>query len=452
MEIVEGFEKGRARLERRPGFDMQPFRPAPVGLAAVQERVEALFGEGVSALDAVRRILADVRQKGDAAAREYTQRIDGAELEALEVPKERWSAALDGLPTELAEALKTAAERVRAFHQASMPQAWHDQEQGYGETIVPLDRVGLYVPGGTAGYPSTVLMDAIPAKVAGVAEVVVCTPRPDATTLAAAYIAGVDRLFQIGGAQAIAAMAYGTESVPRVDKICGPGNVFVALAKREVYGDVEIDGLYGPTETVLVADDSADPALCAADLLAQAEHDVMASPILVTTSRKLAEKVSAEVERQMASLERWEIAAAAMGGQGLAVVVETPEQAIELSNAYAPEHVCLLLRDPWIYVPLARNAGGIFVGEHSPEVMGDYIAGPSHTMPTGGTARHGSYLGVHHFLKRVPVVDLSAKQLRELGPKAAALAEAEGLTAHAKAVELRRKGRGATTEARDDQG
>ena len=434
MRIVRGYEKGRALLERRPSFEVK----AP---PAVQERVREVFGEPLSALEAVRRILADVRQRGDAAVREYTRRIDGVELDSLEVPQERWSAALAGLSSTLADALKTAAERIRAFHQTAMPKEWRDRQQGYGETLVPLERVGLYVPGGTASYPSTVLMDTIPARVAGVTETVLCTPRPDDITLAAAQIAGVDRLFQIGGAQAIAAMAFGTESVPWVDKVCGPGNLFVALAKREVYGHVEIDGLYGPTETVVVADDSADPVLCAADLLAQAEHDTMASPILLTTSASLAEQVAAEVKRQLKGMDRRDIAQAAVTGQGAAVVVDTLEEALALANAYAPEHLCLLVRDPWRYVPLVRHAGGIFVGEHSPEVMGDYVAGPSHTMPTGGTARYGSYLGVHHFLRHVPIVELGAESLLQLGPKAAALAQAEGLTGHARAVELRLEGR-----------
>ena len=435
MRIVYGVEQGRALLKRMPGSEA-------VVPAAVQERIRQVFGEPLSALDAVRRILADVQQRGDAAVRDYTCRIDGVELDALEVPKERWNAALAELPTPVAGALRTAAERIRRFHEAAMPHDWHDSDQGLGERTVPLERVGLYVPGGTASYPSTVLMDAIPARVAGVGEIVLCTPWPNEATLAAAAIAGVDRLFQVGGAQAIGAMAFGTESVPRVDKVCGPGNIFVALAKREVYGHVEIDGLYGPTETVVVADETADPVLCAADLLAQAEHDVMASPILLTTSGALAEQVSVEVERQLERLERQAIARAAVEGQGVAVVVDAPEEALELANAYAPEHLCLLLRDPWAYVPLVRHAGGIFLGEHSPEVIGDYVAGPSHTMPTGGTARHGSYLGVHHFLKRIPVVDLTPELFRKLGQAAAILGRTEGLTAHARAVELRLEGQG----------
>ena len=439
MRIVHGFEQGKALLERQPGYD------APVP-ASVQQRIREVFGASLSPLEAVRHVLADVRQRGDTAVREYARRIDEAELDELEVPRERWAAALAGLPTELSDALQTAAERIRQFHQATMPQGWRDAQKGLGEVVVPLERVGMYVPGGTASYPSTVLMDVIPARVAGVQEVVLCTPWPAEVTLAAAHIAGADRVFQIGGAQAIGAMAFGTESVPRVDKVCGPGNIFVALAKREVYGHVDIDGLYGPTETVVVADDSADPVVCAADLLAQAEHDVMASPILLTTSDALAKQVAAEVKRQVEGLERRSIAQAAVEGQGVAVVVESVEEALALSNAYAPEHLCLLVRSPWDWVPMVRNAGGIFLGAHSPEVIGDYVAGPSHTMPTGGTARYGSYLGVHHFLKYVPLVDLSAETFRQVGPAAATLGRAEGLTGHAHAVELRLEGQRAQKE------
>ena len=431
MRIIQGYEKGRAFLERRPGFEEPSLPPA-----AAQRTAEA-FGEPLSATEAVRRILADVRAHGDDAVRDYARRIDGVTLDALEVPKERWAAAKAELSSDVLDALMTAADRVRAFHAASMPKAWHDENAGYGEQVTPIDRGGLYVPGGTAQYPSTVLMTAIPAKVAGVREVVVCTPSPGPAVLAAALAAGVDRLFDVGGAQAIGAMAFGTESVPRVDKVCGPGNIFVAIAKREVYAHVEVDGLYGPTETVVIADDSADPALCAADLLAQAEHDAMASPILITTSLQTAERVVAEAAFQVAALDRRDIASAAMDAQGAAVVVERLEQAIELANAYAPEHLCLLVRDPRACLPLVKNAGAVFLGEHSPEVAGDYVAGPSHTMPTGGSARFASYLGVHHFLRRMPVVDLDAPTLRKLGPAAAALARVEGLTAHARAIELR---------------
>ena len=435
MRIINGIEQGRVSLTRRPGYDTSVPQ-------AVQERTAQIFGETLSAEDAVRRILGDVRQKGDSAVRDYARRIDGVELAELEVPKEAWAAAFKEIPQHIADALNVAAERIRSFSRASMPSGWRDAETGLGEKLVPLERVGLYVPGGTAAYPSTVLMDAIPAREAGVSEIVLCTPAPEPVTLAAAHIAGVDRLFQIGGAQAIGAMAYGTESVPRVDKICGPGNIFVAIAKWEVYGQVDIDGLYGPTETVVVADDTADPVLCAADLLAQAEHDVMASPVLLTTSQTLAQKVNTEVEAQLAQMDRREIASQAVEMQGMIVVIDTLDEAIELANAYAPEHVSLLVRDPESLVGKIRHAGGIFLGEYSPEVIGDYVAGPSHTMPTGGTARFGSYLGVHQFLRRVPVVALSAETFRKAGPAAEALGRAEGLTGHAKAVDLRLEGQG----------
>ena len=434
MRIVTDIDEARALLTRRPAY------AEPVLPPAVAKRTEAIFGEKLSATEAVRRILADIREGGDVAVRDYARRIDGAELADLEVPRTHWKAALDQLPTDLVGALHTAAARIRAYHESSMPRSWQDDAAGYGERIVPIERVGLYVPGGTAEYPSTVLMSAVPAKVAGVPEVVLCTPAPSAATLAAAHVAGVDRLFAVGGAQAIAAMAYGTESIPKVDKVCGPGNVFVSIAKREVYGDVDIDGLYGPTETVVIADETADPAIVAADLLAQAEHDELASPILIATDAALAERVSAEVERQLAGLERRQIASAAIEGHGMAVVVDSVEQAIDLANAYAPEHLCLLVRDPESYVDSVSKAGGLFLGEHSPEVLGDYVAGPSHVMPTGGTARFASSLGVHTFLRRMPVVGLSEATLRETGPAAATLARTEGLTAHARAVEMRLEG------------
>ncbi|MEX2431217.1 MAG: histidinol dehydrogenase [Dehalococcoidia bacterium] len=434
MRIVHGMEQGRALLARRPGYDEPKLTPAAV------ERTAAIFGEPLSATEAVRRIIADVRARGDAALRDYARRIDKTDLAEIEVTKERWAAALASLPPDLADALRTAADRIRAYAEACIPADWHDDSAGYGERIVPIERVGLYVPGGTAEYPSTVLMSAIPAKTAGVPEVVLCTPWPSAATLAAAHIAGVDRVFAVGGAQAIAGMAFGTETVPKVDKICGPGNIFVSIAKREVYGHVDIDGLYGPTETVVVADASADPALCAADLLAQAEHDEMASPVLITTDAQVAERVSAAIESQLQRLERQSVARTAVERQGIAVVVPSVPEAIELANAFAPEHLCLVVEDAASYAHLVRNVGGLFVGEQTPEAMGDYVAGPSHVMPTAGTARYASYLGVHQFLRHVPVVTLSAATLHEAGPAAAAIARAEGLTAHARAVEMRLEG------------
>lgn len=436
MRMVIGIEAAREAITRLPGYDDPELSPAAA------RRTEDLFGEPLTATQAVRRIVDDVRIKGDAAVREYARRIDGDSLDVLEVPREDLAAALDRLPADITEALLVAAGRIRTFHTEAMPRDWEDAQAGYGVRVVPIERVGIYVPGGTAAYPSSVLMGAIPARVAGVDEIVLCTPAPTDAVLAAAHIAEVDRVFTIGGAQAIAAMAYGTESVPRVDKICGPGNIFVAIAKREVYGQVDIDGLYGPTETVVVADDSADPAIVAADLLAQAEHDELASPVLITSDASLAERVVAEVERQLAHLDREAIASAAVAGQGVAAVVRSVEEAIDLANAYAPEHLCLAVRDAESYLPLVRNAGGVFLGEFSAEVFGDYVAGPSHTMPTAGTARFASSLGVHTFLKFVPVIGLSSATVREIGPAAAAIARIEGLTGHARAAEMRLEGEG----------
>lgn len=423
MRIVTDPDEARRILTRRPGMDLL------TGLAG---------GAGSGAAETVERIVAAVRERGDAAVREYTARLDSVVLYGLEVPASEWDAAAARVPTALADALAAAAERIRAFHQASMPASWRDEAMGWGERVVPLERVGVYVPGGN--YASSVLMDVIPAKVAGVEEVVVCSPNPTDAVLAAAKLAGADRLFAIGGAQAIAAMAFGTESVPRVDKVCGAGNLYVTLAKRAVYGETDIDGLYGPTETLIIADESADPALAAADLLAQAEHDAMASPILIALSQNVVERVAAEMEAQLFSLERAEIAHRAVREHGVAAVVSSIEEAVELANAYAPEHVCLLVKDAETAARSIRNAGGVFVGENSPEVLGDYAAGPSHTMPTAGTARFASYLGVRHFLRFMPIVALDGDAVRRLGPTAAAIARAEGLTAHARAVERRLEG------------
>ena len=442
MRVLRGIDAGLAALTRRPGYEEPELTPAAA------KRTEALFGEPLTATQAVERIVADVRASGDAAVGDYANRIDGADLDVLEVPRSVWDDAARSIGAELQDALTVAAGRIRAFHEAAMPRAWEDAGAGYGLRSVAIERVGLYVPGGSAAYPSTVLMSAIPAKVAGVSEVVVCTPDPSPMTLAAALTAGVDRLFAIGGAQAIAAMAFGTESVPQVDKICGPGNVFVSIAKRLVYGHVDIDGLYGPTETLVIADAAATPEVVAADLLAQAEHDELASPVLVTTSDTIAAAVERELERQVALLERGPIAREALARQGTIVVVDNITEAAAVANAFAPEHLCLLTADPRACVGLIRNAGGIFVGESSPEVMGDYVAGPSHVMPTGGTARFASSLGLHTFIKHVPVVGLSPETAREIGPAASALARAEGLTAHARAAEMRLEGASGPTGRR----
>ncbi len=435
--VADVAEAQRTILARRPPEE-ETLSPR------MREGIARVFGAELSVGEVVERILADVRRDGDAALRHYTEAIDGARLGALLVTEAEIAAGVAGVPPETLAALRMAAARIEAFHRRQLRQSWvnFDEYGTLGQIIRPLARVGLYVPGGTAAYPSSLLMSAIPARVAGVEEIIVATPpgRDGAlppVTLAAAQVAGVTRILKAGGAQAIGALAYGTASVPRVDKILGPGNIFVALAKERVFGQVAIDGVQGPTETMLIADDGATAALVAADLLAQAEHDAMASPILLTTSSELAERVADELMEQLPGLERRAIALAAFENNGGIVVVPDLERAIALANEYAPEHLCLLVRDPWALVPLVRNAGGVFIGEASAEVMGDYVAGPSHTMPTSGTARFSSPINVEEFLKVISLFGLNDRAVRELGPAAQTLAEAEGLTAHAAAVRRR---------------
>ena len=410
----------------------------------MREGVRSVFGEDLSADEVVTRILHEVRARGDEALREYTRKIDGVELEGIRVSDTEFAEALDSVPADVQEALRFAAERIRLFHEKQHIDSWIDfgPDGGLGQLVRPLDRVGVYAPGGTAPYPSSLLMTAIPARVAGVKDVIVCAP-PERSggvapiTVVAAHIAGVKDLYKIGGAQAIGAMAYGTESVQRVDKILGPGNIFVVLAKRQVYGSVDIDALPGPTETMVLADDSASVELCAADMLAQAEHDPMASAILVTTSEALGNEVAAEIERQLPALERQAVARESLERNGAIVVAETLEAAFGIANDYAPEHLCLLIEAPWDHIASVRHAGGIFIGEASPEVIGDYTAGPSHVMPTGGTARFSSPVNIGDFLKVISVIGLNETGLRQVGPNAAVIARAEGLTAHAAAVERR---------------
>ena len=435
--VADLAEARRTILARRPSEE-ETLSPR------LREGIARVFGADLSVGEVVDRILAEVRRDGDAALRRYTEAIDGARLDDLLASQDEIAAGVAAVPPATLDALRTAAARIEAFHKRQLRQSWvnFDQYGTLGQIIRPLARVGLYVPGGTAAYPSSLLMSAIPARVAGVEEIIVATPpgRDGAlppVTLAAAQIAGVTRILKVGGAQAIGALAYGTASVPRVDKILGPGNIFVALAKERVFGQVAIDGVQGPTETLLIADESATAAIIAADLLAQAEHDAMASPILLTPSPELAERVADELMEQLPGLERRAIALAAFENNGGIVVVPDLERALALANEYAPEHLCLLVRDPWALVPLVRNAGGVFIGEASAEVMGDYVAGPSHTMPTGGTARFSSPINVEEFLKVISLFGLNDRAVRDLGPAAQALAEAEGLTAHAAAVRRR---------------
>ena len=435
MRIIRDLEAAKSLLL---GHSIVEFAEA---LPGVKQRIREIFDEDITPDEAVRRILSEVRTRGDHALLDLGRKIDGMGLAQLEVTKGEIAESYEKVDKGLVSALQLAAGRVHTFHLTQKQKLGLDfVEGGLGFLVSALERVGIYIPGGRAYYPSTVLMTVIPAKVAGVPEVIIATPpAPDGTvpapTLVAADIAKVSRVFKVGGAQAIAALAYGTKSIPKVDKICGPGNIFVTLAKKQVYGTVAIDGLHGPTETVIIADDSANPVFCAADLLAQAEHDEMASAILITTSSRLADEVSEEVKRQLAKLERRIIAKQSLEQNGAIVVVTNIDEAIQLVNLYAPEHLCLMIKDARSYLSRIRHAGGIFIG--APEAIGDYTAGPSHVMPTGRTARFSSPLSVLDFLKVSILIDLSDKDLRLLGPASATIARAEGLIAHAVSIETR---------------
>lgn len=413
---------------------------------AVRAGIRDTFGADLGAEEVVRRVIADVRQQGDAALRRYTRAFDHAEIAELRVNEARIDLAVERVGQQVMSALHMAADRIRAFHQHARRTSWLDYTPSggaLGQLIRPLERVAVYAPGGRAPYPSSVLMAAIPARVAGVEEVVLASP-PGGTDgdvadvlLAAARVAGVDAVYRVGGAQAIAGLAYGTESLPRVDKIVGPGNVFVIIAKRLVFGRVGIEALPGPTECLVVADASANPAWVAADLLAQAEHDPLACSLLITPDTGLAEAVDREVAEQVRTLPRRAIVEESLANRG--GIVETIDlvEAIDLANAFAGEHLCLAVRDPWTWLGKIRHAGGVFLGELNAEAIGDYTAGPSHIMPTGGTARFSSPVHVDDFLKVISVFGLSAEDLRQAGPPAVVLARAESLEAHARAVERR---------------
>ena len=436
LNVIKGIQNAENVLVRIDPLDLDSLPES------VLARTQEAFGEGVTPLQSMHQILDDVRKAGDAAVRRYAKLLDGSDLEDFRVTEEQMAQARNSVSKELRESLELAAQRVRDFHEATMPSDWVDREKGLGELVRPLDRVGLYAPGGSAAYPSTVLMTAVPARVAGVREVILCTPPQrgevlNPAVIVAAEIAGVDALYQVGGVPAVAAMAYGTASVPKVDKICGPGNIFVSYAKKLVQGSVDIDGVFGPTETIVLADKTANASFCAADLIAQAEHDPLATAILITNSQELVDQVGSEVTRMIAEQPRAEVAQAALDRQGRVVLVDSLEEAVDLVNRIAPEHLCLLLDDPWSWVDKIKHAGGLFLGEYSPEVMGDYIAGPSHVMPTGGTARFGSALSVHHFLRTMPVVGLSPSEFQKLGKAAVHIADAEGLSGHASAVQIR---------------
>ena len=395
--------------------------------------------------EVVDAIIADVRARGDAALRDYALRFDGARLEELEVSAQEMDQALADADPYFLDTLRMAAANIEAFHRRQLRDNFVMTEQDgviLGQKYTPVERAGVYVPGGTAAYPSTVLMDVIPARVAGVPEIVMTTPagrdgRVDPAILAAAVVAGVTRIFKTGGAQAVAALAYGTESVPAVDKIVGPGNIYVATAKRKVYGKVGIDMIAGPSEILVLADGGCSPAWVAADLLSQAEHDRLASPVLVTDSEALALAVQAEVEAQLDALPRRDIARASVETGGKIILCGSLDQAVDVCNIIAPEHLELCVEDPFALLGRIKNAGSIFLGRNVPEALGDYFAGPNHTLPTSGTARFSSPLGVDDFVKRSSFIYYTREALGRVKDRIAGFAEAEGLHAHARSVTIR---------------
>ena len=394
----------------------------------------------------VSEIIADVRKNGDSALLAYAKKFDKAELAALEVTAEEIDEAFEAVEPEFLEILREAAKNIRAFHEKQVRQSFIiNENQGVvtGQKITPIDRVGLYVPGGTAAYPSTVLMDSIPAKIAGCRVIEMVTPpmqngKVNPVILAAAKIAGVDRIYKVGGAQAIAALAYGTETVGAVDKIVGPGNAYVAEAKKQVFGKVSIDMIAGPSEILVVADRTANPKFVAADLLSQAEHDRMASAVLVTDTRAMAEAVSAELERQIPLLPRCEIARASIDNNGKIIVAgDNLSLAIEIANEIAPEHLELCVDAPFDYLDQIRHAGSIFMGKYCPEALGDYFAGPNHTLPTSGTAKFSSPLSVDDFVKKSQFTYYTKDALKQVADKVAYFAGKEGLDAHARSATIR---------------
>jgi histidinol dehydrogenase len=391
---------------------------------------------------AARKTIAHVRKGGDAALRTLTAEFDKRQLDAIELPAAEWDELAARVAPEVRAAIEHAAQRVRTFHERERHASYEISEEGVrvGSRVDPLARIGIYVPGGKARYPSTVIMTAVPARVAGVREIVMTTPGPSPETLAAARLAGVDRVFLIGGAQAIAAMAYGTESVPRVDKIVGPGNAYVAAAKRLVFGDVGIDSIAGPTEVVIAADDGVDPRWIAADLLAQAEHDELAVPILIARGKAFADKVAVAVAAQLAELPRKAIATRSLADQGAIFAVDSDEDIVRLVNLLAAEHVSLALRDARALSAQITTAGAVFIGAYTPESVGDYVAGPSHVLPTGGSARFASPLGVSDFIKRTSVIEYDATALAAQSDDIERLATVEDLYGHGRAVTIRTRG------------
>ena len=445
MKIVKASELGEAAINKmlqKPAFDTVELSPK------IREANKITFGRDMSAAELVAQIVHDVRFEGDKAVLRYTKLIDKVEcsIDDLLVTEAEFAAAEAQADHRVVESLQKAAANVRRYHEEQKPNSWMTyREHGslLGQSLIPLDRVGIYVPGGTAAYPSSVIMNAMPAVVAGVGEIIMMVPPKNGAinpyVLIAAKLAGVQKIYKIGGAQAIAAMAFGTETIPRVDKITGPGNIFVTLAKKEVYGHVDIDMLAGPSEILIVADDSADPVYTAADMLSQAEHDPLASSIVITDSEKLARQVAMEAESQLQKLPRQEIARASIERNGLIVIAEDMAQALRFANTSAPEHLELLTKEPFKLLPEVKHAGAVFLGAYSPEPLGDYFAGPNHVLPTGGTARYYSVLNVETFMKRTSLISYSQEALAAVSDDIIRLAETEGLQAHANAIRLRRK-------------
>lgn len=433
-------KEARERALHRPSFDAVELSER------ARQGIRSIFGEDLTAPEVVQYIIDDVRARQDEAVREWMQRIDQVELEEFEVPPEAFARAREEVSPELDEAMQVSIDRLRRFHEEQRRrhcQSWQGDD-GLGQLVIPLDRVGVYVPGGLAPLFSSLIHCVVPAMVAGVKEILIAIPPDREGNLHPAMLRAVERLgagriVRLGGAQAIAALAYGTETIPRVDKIVGPGNIFVILAKKAVFGDVDIDQLPGPTETLVVADHSANPKWTALDLMAQAEHDPMARPLLVTTSREFARNVQLEVEMELADAARRDIIELSIANQGFITVAETLDEALDFANIVAPEHLCLSVENAGDYINKIRHAGGIFVGEYCMEALGDYLAGPTHVMPTNRTARYSSPLNVWDFVKITSLFNLRKEEVQCLAETAALLADAEQLDCHAKALRARKK-------------
>lgn len=429
MRIIKGFDEAKKALDRSGSFKST----AAVNPLEIERE------------KAVRAIIDDVKARGDDALKDYARKFDGVNLEQITVSVEDAEKACSEIPEDLLEALKQAAKNIKDYHQKQLEgiKLGVDHLQGK-QLLKPIEKVGVYAPGGEAFYPSTVLMTAIPAKVAGVKELALATPpskngKISPVTLAAAYIAGVGKIYAMGGAQAVAALAYGTESVTRVDKICGPGNIYVATAKKMVFGDVGIDSVQGPSEVLIIADEKTRADHCASEMLAQAEHDKLAVPVMVTTSQKLAEETAFFIGNKLRTMKRKSIAEEAIRNNAIIAVVDTLDEAVEIANLFAPEHLCLLTKNHESIISKIENAGCIFTGERATVAVGDYVAGPSHALPTAGTARFSSPLNVNDFLKIIDVVNVRADDIKEYGGAGVIIAEAEGLEAHADAMRLRLK-------------